>query len=459
MTKYDSTPSSTSTKHGERTLHIILNKDTNLLELAQKIHNHTSMMTREVIIEPEWSSCEQEHILADVTEPDWTPFAQPQEEHTHTTTVAEKLFQVIGDLPMLERIHLKRLGFADSGGFPLHLLTILLIGPMRSMYLKELHVDKCRFSNVNRRTVLKCAEAIVCLSALKRVEWYEQSSNAIGYTTTSGTEKCVSPLANAILSLPALQEVELGSGEQQPMLSPTTSTSTNDALGNFVLSSPCRDLSLRNFPFHGTSLESLARALQCSSCQLETLQLDLGQADAAQVKTLFQALADNTSLHTLQLWISYADAWQDERCLETLAKALKQQHSNISTLRIFGPGRNNLQEPDATAFCKMLETNSTITSLVLDDYNNNLLQRSQGKLAPMIQFYTHLNACGRSQVLQKMRNCSMHQWMNVLAQCGRDNASSELQNLEAVHFWLRQNPTLIITAAATAEQHCASYDC
>ena len=112
-----------------KSLHLVLGNDTNLRTLTHVIQCHTNLMVEEMTIEPEYDI--GSNFGFRVSEPDW--------EFHHTAAL--DLFQALGELPMLKKIHLKGLGMSrmeqhGTGGFPLELLMHLLIHPMRECYLE-----------------------------------------------------------------------------------------------------------------------------------------------------------------------------------------------------------------------------------------------------------------------------------------------------------------------------------
>ncbi|CAB9525277.1 expressed unknown protein [Seminavis robusta] len=430
-----------------KSLHVVLGKTTDLRSLTHEYRHHTSYLVEELFIEP---SCSYSFGLAPtVSEPDW-------DRHL---TEARRLFRALGDFPQLKKIHIKCLG-ASGCGFPLELLTALLINPMREMYLQELVLEQCQFSSQDDydhdRTDLVLA--VRFLNNLKRLECDERAfrfPGAGGMWEEDDQDVqdrhggcCNAQFIQTIMELPRLQDLKFAAPHNSSVCKLDSA-----ALETFVTSS--RSLSLKNFQLDSSSLAALAMAMESPACCLDSLDLDISHAWAA-VNDLFQAFASNTSLTNLELWVSDMASWKEHQCSIVLANALVQ-NTHLKSLKL--RGLKPFSEDSIAAFCKILEANDTLTEI-------ELFGASGERLAPAIEFYTTLNAKdgGRKQKLQDMSNYSMSQWMQVLGdtntRTSRMTDDGGMHNLEGLYFWLRRNPSVItsVDSSSSSQENVSKND-
>lgn len=378
-----------------------------------------------------------EEYLMDMSEPNWT---LPE---------AAELFSALGRLRGVEEIQLQDLGitFGPQGPrFPVALLTRLLQQDGSHPTLKRLALgvrlvgDGSEFQNL--------ADCLRLQKSLRRVTWEEWCFPG----TEGGSDPAYfdfNPIVSALATLPKLDSLSIRA---------MTAGSRNASLGSLdesVLVRLCQSPTLRQLQlvyFHLSSkaVSAAAQALRENNT-LRFLSLDLSKTGPTGALSLFDVLRHNKKLAEFQIWASTQPSWAKDQCLIQLAKALTE-NSSVKSLAVLTHSRTlaeamqNLtvvNDDIARAFVKMLETNCTLEDLVLDDYGEDELARRPGggqNYTPIIDFYLALNLSKRrQQLLQKYDTYTRKDWMELLAMAIK--SESEIR-LEAVHYFLRLNPSL-----------------
>lgn len=430
----------------QSTLHLVLGQESNLKALTEAIRtvgstSSNTIQQLKIEVEQDHGVNDEEKFLPCVSEPDWE------------TEVAVELFEALGSLDDIKVIHLESLGTtlgAEGPRFPLELLSLLLDNPNRREILEGLHLKSCSFSCFEDETAMEFGEAIQNLTDLQSIDWEERLFEEDAEFFTAQTFYFPS-VTNAIFGLPSLRWLGIravGAGKNGIM-----GLLEDDTLGALCQSQNLERLCLLNFEYTETSIAAMSEALKEPSCKINTLRLDLSFSLASDGLVFCQSLPINQSIKTLELWISYSNNWNKERCLYELADALKENNT-LSIVRLHSHDQSLQDSEDtdnkekkfgddkAEAFVRMLESNVRITSLGLDDYNLYFTD-DQGTYAPLIEFYTDLNTLGRNEIMTKHESLSIDAWMCLLNKTtNRLQAKADLYAVEAMYFWLRQNPAI-----------------
>ena len=228
----------------------------------------------------------------------------------------------------------------------------------------------------------------------------------------------------------------------------------------------------------GTKAQHLlhfVRALKTNTC-LETLDLGISYDQRWHqykiVSQLATALRDNRTLSTLQL---YSGSQTDSNALPQQQQQQQQQQENhvVPERNLFNffdpvvsvcdgdPNNNNnndnvikeghsathhptFPEEDAAAFVQLLEVNTTLKYVRLDDYNALYDDNAAGRWASLLEYYTDTNIWyDRHNIM--LHSASNNQWFEVVASAA--NHCNVQVAVEATYYWLRQNPSFAAAAA------------
>lgn len=506
-----------------------LGESSNLVELTTELSQWlstktTTSSTRRIRRLVVGSGDDDDH---DLSEPDWTSH---EAQHFMAT-----LGRVVVET-RVEELKVREVGITygpDGPRFPVTLLSSLL---SEASYLKRLQLSVRLFG-----TQEEFEQLAFCLrqqTSLKQVEWEEWTFRGNdeygGMGGNVGDDRDVSFDFNSILraldTLPELESLSIKAmtaGSRRANLG----TLTEEALVNLVVprldkhnnnTSSLKQLQLVNFRLTDKAVLALGQAMKetASSTALQFLSLDLSQTGSMAVRQLFDSIFNNTNSsnsnnnnHTsgiteFQIWASTKADWAKDDCLMHLAHCLTGNTSckSVAVLthsRTLQEAVRNLTVVDdrvAASFVRMLETNCTLETLVLDDYgeekehhyhyhhhhhqeedaynsnNNNIntigcntisddgddnngnneeeeghilysscsscLSGIVNPLTSIMLFYLALNCSGRKQnLLQKYDTFSPREWTDALNMALM--MSDEDIKLEIVYYLLRLNPAMM----------------
>ena len=409
------------------TLRLELGEESDLLALAREVGKLKS--ARSVVIG-------SEEDMTDMSEPNWM------------STEADELFSALGRLQLVEEIQLQDLGitFGPQGPrFPVALLTRLLRGNGNQLHptLKRLGMGLRLVGNASEFQEL--ADCLRLQKSLRRVSWEEWCFP----TTDEGNDPAffdINPIVSALAALPKLDSLSIKAmtaGSRKANLG----SLNESALVELCQSPTLRQLQLAHFRLSSKAVRAAAVALR-ENKTMQLLSLDLSKTGPSGALSLFDMLRYNQKLTDFQIWASTQPCWAKNHCLIHLAKALTE-NSSVKTLAVLTHSRTlaeamkNLTVVDgaiARAFVQMLETNCTLENLVLDDYGEELARRGGQSYMSILQFYLALNRSKRRQhLLQKYHTYTREDWTELLAMAIKSDREIRL---EAVHYFLRLNPSL-----------------
>ena len=482
----------TAVARSSQHLKLELGESSDLPSLSAEIRKHTSTNNNNKIKHLVIGS---EHDLAKrhMSEPPWSS----HEAHTLFDTLAVLVLLGGKSGGGIESLQLQDLGIAlgpQGPRFPITLLSKLLAATAPTLKRLTLRVrltdqvaDVLEFAD--------CLRAQTALEAVVWEEWWFPSSHVMidpsqhhpnGHPNNNDNDEAapfdVSSILRALACLPRLQQGSIKAmtaGRRRAHLGWLEGDALLDLLTGGHHASTLKHLELVHFQLSNQTIHEVARVLRNNNnnnnttTSLESLSLDLSQTSSTAAKALFDVLrSDACTIRALQLWASTAADWRQDDCLLHLADALTH-NASLAKLAVVTHSRT-LQEAvqnvtvvddrTAEAFCRALESNGSLQTLVLDDYydddessrttatndyniatttNKPTNDNHRLKLVLILRFYLTMNTSGlRSNLLERYTTTYNNPgaWVQLLTTAIM-HVDHAIQ-LEMVYFFLRLNPTL-----------------
>ena len=387
-----------------RSLTLILNEDSDMEDLTEAITELESV--KRVVI-----SC------ADEDEPPWG------------LGELEALFVAIGQLPKLQTLKLKHVGYDEENPFCITLLTDLLFGNADHSSIQGIHLQDCGLLNDGGqfREYAEFAERLKGQSQLKR---FKVESCSI---SDDPTDACLAMnyIVDALSYLPNVIDVAFEVEEEEGELGKLES----EALSRLCRSRTLHTLRLDGFELNDECLVSVADALK-SSPSIKKLNMDFYGDTKQGCKAFAEMLQVNESLEQIRFEAGYD--FNVLGFLFDIADALTINTSikdatfyGFDEIISSGGGGGEL------AFAKMLEVNDVLQGLVLSGDAGHY----SGEYRPTIDFYLRLNKRGRRQLAEEFESTSRGDWIKVFADCSLD--------LDCLFYFLKMNPLLCGVPDAT----------
>ncbi|CAB9517196.1 expressed unknown protein [Seminavis robusta] len=352
-----------------------------------------------------------------------------------------QVFAAVGSLPKLQQLKID--SYMGLVRLPVGVLSDTI---QRARQLRELELWDLKLMVADDSNDLEALQnALQDHPCLERFTLY----NCQSLTDRNGATRACSldPVVHALASMPKIEQVYITAAAANSSASSSIAFSCS-ALEHLCRSKTLKELGLWKFNFHSAvqhrqtatimpphnnnnePLTFMAPALAQSNTMT---MFEFGKCHLSAQGDLAMAamLRTNTSLLQLDLHLDAVvttDDDDDEDYFVATAEALEKHNRTLKSLKLWGLLSRRNQE----ALVAMIQHNYCLQTCRLLDADCDVSQQ--------MEFYIGLNRRGRKQLFKT--TCGS-QWINALADCGRNNFPKQQDGLSAIYYYLSMKPGLL----------------